>query len=147
MADWIVAVDDDTANLKMAGYILSRSHMRVTALKSGQLLLDFIGKNRPDLILLDVMMPEMDGFETLRRLRETPGGEDVPVILLTADENEQSEAKGLELGAMDFVRKPFAPQTLVARVRHIIELDRLKKNFEAEVEKRVAERLGQQPET
>ncbi len=146
MADWIVAVDDDTANLKMAGYILSRSHMRVTALKSGQLLLDFIGKNRPDLILLDVMMPEMDGFETLRRLRETPGGEDVPVILLTADENEQSEAKGLELGAMDFVRKPFAPQTLVARVRHIIELDRLKKNFEAEVEKRVAERLGQQPE-
>ncbi len=146
MADWIAVVDDDTANLKMAGFILSKSNMRVTALRSGQLLLDFIAQNKPDLILLDILMPEMDGFETLRRLREAPGGKDVPVIFLTADEDEQSEVRGLELGAMDCIRKPFVPLTLVTRIRHIIELDRLRKNFDAEVEKRLRERQGQQLE-
>lgn len=146
MADWIAVVDDDTANLKMAGFILSKNNMRVTALKSGRLLMDFVAQNKPDLVLLDILMPEMDGFETLRRLRESEGGKDIPVIFLTADEDEQSEVKGLELGAMDFIRKPFVPQTLVARVRHTVELDHLKRDFEAEVEKRVRERLGQSAE-
>ena len=62
MAEWIVVVDDDTTNLKAAGRVLSDNGMRVTALKSGSLLLDYLGKNTPDLILLDVLMPEMDGF-------------------------------------------------------------------------------------
>ena len=65
MADWVIVVDDDTMNLKMAGHILSNNNMRVTALKSGQALLDFVRENGyPDLILLDIKMPEMDGFET-----------------------------------------------------------------------------------
>ena len=133
--DWVVLVDDDVTNLKMAGTILSRQHMRVTALKSGRALLDYVRDNRPDLILLDVRMPEMDGFETLRRLRqETPSGQEIPVIFLTADENAESEMKGLELGAMDFIKKPFVPEVLTLRVRHIIELVRLQKNLADEVE-------------
>ena len=133
--DWVVVVDDDVTNLKMAGTILSRQHMRVTALKSGRALLDYVRDNRPDLILLDVRMPEMDGFETLRRLRqETSSGQEIPVIFLTADENAESEMKGLELGAMDFIKKPFVPEVLTLRVRHIIELVRLQKNLADEVE-------------
>ena len=70
MADWIIVVDDDVNNLKMAGHILSKANMRVTALKSGQALLDQIKeKGEPDLILLDIKMPQMDGSETLERLR------------------------------------------------------------------------------
>ncbi len=133
--DWIVVVDDDVTNLKMAGLILSKQHMRVTALKSGRALLDFIRDNQPDLILLDIRMPEMDGFETLRRLKqETPPGREIPVIFLTSDENVESEMRGLDLGAMDFIKKPFVPEVLILRVKHIIELVKLQKNLADEVE-------------
>ena len=134
MAEWIVVVDDDVTNLKMAGHILSKNNMRVTALKSGQALLDYIKDNTPDLILLDIMMPEMDGFETLRRLRVEAHKSDIPVIFLTADETEESETKGLALGAMDFIKKPFVPDVLVLRVRHTIDLVRLQRDLSSEVE-------------
>lgn len=141
MADWVVVVDDDTMNLKMASHILSKSNMRVTALKSGQSLLDFVKENEtPDLILLDIKMPEMDGFETLKRLREQESGKDeIPVIFLTASEDEESETMGLTLGAMDFIKKPFVPEVLTLRVRHIIELKRLQRNLAQEVQKKTEE--------
>ena len=69
MANWIVVVDDDLSNLKVAGHILSKNNKRVTALKSGEALLTFIRDNKPDLILLDIRMPGMDVFETFRKLR------------------------------------------------------------------------------
>ena len=134
-ADRVVVVDDDVANLKIAGTILSKQHMRVTALRSGQALLDYLRDNRPDLILMDVRMPGMDGFETMRRLKQAWGpGQEIPVIFLTADENAESETQGLALGAMDFIKKPFVPDVLTLRVRHIIELTRLQKNLAEEVE-------------
>ena len=133
--DWVVVVDDDVTNLKMAGLILSKHHMRVTALKSGRALLEYVKDNKPDLILLDIRMPEMDGFETLQLLKqEMAPGQEIPVIFLTSDENAQSEMKGLDLGAMDFIKKPFVPEVLVLRVKHIIELVRLQKNLAEEVE-------------
>ncbi len=134
-ADWVVVVDDDVTNLKMAGHILSRQQMRVTALKSGRALLDYVRNNNPDLILLDIRMPEMDGFETLRLLKqqEVPGQE-IPVIFLTSVENAEYEMKGLELGAMDFIKKPFVPGVLISRVKHTIQLVRLRKNLAEEVE-------------
>ena len=139
-ADWIVVVDDDIANLKIAGLILSKQHMRVTALKSGRALLDYVRENKPDLILLDIKMPEMDGFETLRLLkREMTPGREIPVIFLTADDNAESEMKGLALGAMDFIKKPFVSDVLTLRVRHILELVRLQKNLAAEVELKTQE--------
>ncbi|MCR5725048.1 MAG: response regulator [Treponema sp.] len=133
MADWVVVVDDDITNLKMAGHILSKANMRVSAVKSGTALLDFIKQERdetPDLILLDVMMPEMDGFETMRQLKaweKEQGKSDIPVIFLTADEDTNSAATGLALGAMDFIKKPFLPELLTIRVQHIIELTHLRK--------------------
>ena len=140
MADWVIVVDDDPANQKFAGYILSNSGYRVTALKSGQAFLDYVAKNgHPDLVLLDINMPEMDGFETLRRFREQAPEKDTPVLFLTADENEESETKGLSLGAMDFIKKPFVPDVLVIRVRHIIDLNHLQKNLEQEVKKKTEE--------
>ncbi len=140
MADWVIVVDDDPANQKFAGYILSNSGFRVTALKSGQAFLDYVAKNgHPDLVLLDINMPEMDGFETMRRFREQAPEQDTPVLFLTADENEESETKGLSLGAMDFIKKPFVPDVLVIRVRHIIDLNHLQKNLEQEVKKKTEE--------
>lgn len=131
MADWVVIVDDDTTNLKAAGHILSSSNLRVTALKSGSLLLEYLEKNHPDLILLDILMPGMDGFETLRRLHEHPQGKDIPVVFLSASVEEQA-SKGLALGAVDFIKKPFAPELLVLRVKNAIELDRLRRRYAAE---------------
>ena len=141
MADWVVVVDDDIMNLKMSGRILSTNNMRVTALKSGQALLDYIKENEtPDLILLDINMPGMDGFETLKKLREQEAGqEEIPVIFLTANDDEDSETRGLSLGAMDFIKKPFVPEVLTLRVRHIIDLIRLQRNLSQEVEKKTEE--------
>ncbi len=91
MTKWIIVVDDDTANLKMAGHILSKNNMRVTALKSGSSFLEYVNENgMPDLVLLDIKMPVMDGFETLEKLRQIEkqkGLMKAPVIFLTADED------------------------------------------------------------
>ncbi len=139
--DWVIVVDDDLTNLKMAGHILSKNGLRVSAVKSGQAMLDYVAANgAPDLILLDIKMPGMDGFETLKRLREQEaGGHETPVIFLTADENEESETTGLSLGAMDFIKKPFIPDVLALRVRHIIDLNHLQQDLSLEVAKKTQE--------
>ncbi len=138
--NWVVVVDDDITNLKVAGTILSRHNMRVTALRSGTALIEYVKTNQPDLILLDIKMPGMDGFETMEKLKaQTLPGADIPVIFLTADDNEESETRGLQLGAMDFIRKPFVPEVLVLRVKHTIELVRLQKDLAAEVERKTRE--------
>ena len=124
MTKWIIVVDDDTANLKMAGHILSRNNMRVTALKSGQAFLDYVDDNgMPDLVLLDIKMPGMDGFETLNNLRElekSKGLMKTPVISLTADEDTDTETRGFEVGVSDFIRKPFNPDVLLKRINNIM---------------------------
>ena len=136
----VTVVDDDTANLKMAGVILSKAGFYVTALKSGSALLKYVEDNIPDLILLDIKMPEMDGFETIKRLKnlETDAA-DIPVVFLTSDESDEAESTGLSLGAMDFIKKPFVPEVLTLRVRHIVELVRLQKNLSSEVERKTRE--------
>ena len=140
--DWIIVTDDDVTTLKMAGTILSKNNMRVTGLKSGAALLDYLKDNRPDLILLDIKMPDMDGFQTMEHLRQDEDLRDIPVIFLTADENRGSETRGLQLGAMDFIKKPFVPEVLVLRVQHTIQLVRLQKDLEAEVERKTKENKG-----
>ncbi len=143
MADWIVVVDDDVTNLQMAGIILSKNKMRVTAFKAARLLLDFLRTgNRPDLILLDIRMPEIDGFEALGRVRELEkemGIKEIPIIFLTANESDDTETRGLALGAMDFIKKPFVPDVLIMRVRHILELVRLQSSLAAQVEEKAHE--------
>ena len=124
MAKWIIVVDDDTANLKMAGHILSKNNMRVTAFKSGSSFLEYVKENgMPDLVLLDIKMPVMDGFETLDRLRKVEqekGLMKTPVVFLTADEDVETETRGFEVGVSDFIRKPFNPDVLLRRIDNIM---------------------------
>ena len=123
-----MVVDDDMANLQMAGTILSKNNMRVTALKSGQAMLNYSTEHgTPDLILLDIMMPEMDGFETLKNLRKlekSKGISETPVIFLTADDKTGTESKGFEVGVSDFIRKPFNPEVLLRRIDNVISMQK-----------------------
>ena len=136
MAAWIIIVDDDVTNLKVAGQILSKNNMRVTALKSGKALLDYVSdKGAPDLILLDINMPEMDGFETLsnyRALEEKMGIASVPIVFLTADEDRSNESKGFEMGVSDYIRKPFDPDVLIRRVNNIVSTSGRMRKYEEE---------------
>lgn len=136
MNDWILVVDDDTSNLRMASHILSKEDMRVSCLKSGEDTIRFLEENRPDLILMDVHMPGMDGFETVAAVHGNEKTSDIPVIFLTADDDSETETKGLKAGAMDFIKKPFVPEVLLLRVRHTIELIRLQTDLAREVEKK-----------
>ena len=143
MSDWILVVDDDTSNLKMANRILSGENLRVSCLKSGEDATKFLQENRPDLILLDVHMPGMNGFDTIAAIRENKETADIPVIFLTADDDSNTEKKGLEAGAMDFIKKPFVPEVLLLRVRHTIDLIRLQTDLSCEVEKKTQEVTAQ----
>lgn len=143
MSDWILVVDDDALNLKMANHILSGKNMRVSCLKSGEDAVEFLKENRPDLILLDVHMPGMNGFETISIIRENMHTADIPVIFLTADDDSNTEKKGLEAGAMDFIKKPFVPEVLLLRVRHTLDLVRLQMDLSCEVERKTQELMEQ----
>lgn len=143
MSDWILVVDDDTSNLRMASHILSAEGMRVSCLKSGEDAIKFLKENRPDIILLDVHMPGMDGFETIAAVRANKETADIPVIFLTADDDSDTETRGLKAGAMDFLKKPFVPEVLLLRVRHIITLTRLQADLSCEVEKKTQEVIAQ----
>ncbi len=132
----VAVVDDESTILQVVRGILSQNDMTVIPLNSGKALLDFMKVQTPDIILLDIMMPEMDGLETLSQLRvleKELRKEETPVIFLTAEENENLETKGLEMGAMDFIKKPFVPKVLSLRVSHSIELVRLQRDLESQV--------------
>ena len=142
MNERVVVVDDDAVILKQANLILSEAGFKVTCLKNGKLLMDYIKVNHVDLLLLDIRMPEMDGFETISALRawESENSKDaVPVIFLTANGDSDSEAKGLSLGAMDFIRKPFFSEALKIRIRNLIDLISLQRDLHSEVKKKTAE--------
>lgn len=143
MSDWVLVVDDDTANLKMASRILVSEQMRVSCLKSGEDALKFLQENKPDMVLLDLHMPGMDGFETIAAIRADEKTADIPVIFLTADDDRDTEAKALTAGAMDFIKKPFVPEVLLLRVKNTIELIRLKTSLSDEVEKKTQEIIAQ----
>ena len=150
---WILVVDDDTANLTVANNILSEAGMRVSCVKSGAQAVKFQQSNKPDLILLDVHMPEMNGFETLAAIRqnrvsgsgvsEVLNNNDIPVVFLTADDDSETETKGLRAGAMDFIRKPFVPDVLLLRVNHAIDLTRMQADLEREVDVKTQEVIAQ----
>ena len=142
MDERVVIVDDDVTILKQAELILSGAGYKVTCLKNGKLLMDYIAANPADLLLLDIRMPEMDGFETisvLRKWESENSREAVPVIFLTANEDSDSEAKGLSLGAFDFIRKPFSAEALKIRIRNLIDLIKLQRDLHHEVKIKTAE--------
>ncbi len=121
---WVVVVDDEVLSLTNARTLLNEKGMKVSALRSGKELLKFMEKNTPDLVLLDVLMPEMDGFETfhaLRELEDKQGKSHVPVIFLTGENGSETERRGLKAGASDFIRKPFNKDILIRRIDNTIK--------------------------
>ena len=142
MNERIVVVDDDAIILRNADSTLSKGGFKVTCLKSGKMFLNYVKKNPVDMLLLDIRMPEMDGFETLQALRSWEREnfrKTTPVIFLTASDDEETETRGLSLGAMDFSTKPFASEVLKLRVSNLLELIRLQKDLHREVEKKTAQ--------
>ena len=117
----ILIVDDDATSLKLAKGILD-SEYRVATVNSGSMVFQYLQNNTPDLILLDINMPDIDGFEVLEQLNSKKEWAAIPVIFLTANQDPQSEARCLDAGAIDYVGKPFVPVVLQNRVRRVMEL-------------------------
>lgn len=117
----ILIVDDTPENIDLLGDLLA-DYKRSVALNGEKALKIASGPNTPDLILLDVMMPGMDGFEVCRRLKEDEKTRDIPVIFITAKNSVEDEAQGLELGAVDFIPKPISPPVVLARVKNHLRL-------------------------
>ncbi|MCC6284940.1 MAG: response regulator transcription factor [Phycisphaerales bacterium] len=112
----ILVVDDEPDLLELLTLNLAASGYRVSTASRGRQALTSLQKERPDLVILDVMMPEMSGVEVTRRLRATPGLADLPVMLLTAKAEETDQLVGLSVGADDYITKPFSVKVLLARV-------------------------------
>ena len=129
----ILVVDDDTTSLKLAQKILEQDY-RVATVNKGELVFAYLKHNRPDLILLDLNMPEVDGFEVMSRLQSEPSYAEIPVIFLTANQDSEIEAKCLESGAIDFVSKPFVPLVLKGRVKRVMELFSYRRELETMVQ-------------
>lgn len=117
----ILIVDDNKTNLTLAKNELSKNY-QVTPVISGLQALQFLEKKSTDLILLDMSMPEMDGRETMQRIRANPQWANIPIIFLTADNSPETEAQCFDDGADEFIAKPFVPQVMQNRVSHILEL-------------------------
>ena len=125
----VLMVDDTPANLGVLYELLSEASYDVLVAEDGESALERAAYARPDLILLDVMMPGIDGFETCRRLKERPDTRDIPVIFMSALSDTVDKVKGLRLGAVDYVTKPFQHEEVLARVHTHLTLQRLKREL------------------
>lgn len=134
----ILAVDDSAMNLKLVENMI-KGEYQLELSGSGFDALAYLENNTVDLVLLDLLMPEMDGMETYDRLRELENGKNVPVIFLTADTDIESEITCLKKGASDFVRKPFMPEVMRNRIRRVLELDELTHYLERKVMEKTAQ--------
>jgi len=113
----ILVVDDQEANVQVVGSILGELGFEITPASSGEQALRRISAKLPDLVLLDLIMPGMNGLDTCRLIRALPGCEELPVIFLSADDDKNSVVRALEAGGVDYVTKPFNPSELITRVR------------------------------
>ncbi len=116
-AETILVVDDEQNIVELATMYLSQEGFRVVAARDGLAALDRVKTDRPALVVLDLMLPKLDGWEVCRRLRSES---DLPIIMLTARDDDVDKIVGLELGADDYMTKPFNPRELVARVKAIL---------------------------
>jgi two-component system phosphate regulon response regulator PhoB len=120
MSAHILVVDDEPDISALVAYHLARDSYRVRTVGDGREAIEAVERERPDLIVLDLMLPGMSGLDVLRELRSRPDFESVPVILLTARKEEDDRVEGLRLGADDYLSKPFSPQELVLRVGAVL---------------------------
>ena len=134
----VLIVDDDNINLTCARTVL-KGLCKVTPTISGSQALHFLENNTPDLILLDINMPFMDGFEVMRRIRENPRIKDIPIIFLSANANAVTEAECLDMGAIDFIAKPFVPSVLLNRINKALAVEDKHKILSEELNERIKE--------
>lgn len=116
----ILVVDDDPDLRDLIGYTLRRDGYFVIEAEDGMAALLLAEVERPDLVLLDVNLPRLDGFEVCRRLRAASATSGIPIVMLTVRGTEEDQVRGLDLGADDYLAKPFSPRTLLARVRALL---------------------------
>ncbi|WP_080805901.1 response regulator [Desulfamplus magnetovallimortis] len=141
LSEFIVMVVDDTeTNIDVLVETLGDQY-DVRVAMDGETALEAVADEKPDLILLDIMMPGMDGYQVCEELKSNPETSNIPVIFLTAMTETQDEARGLELGAVDYVTKPFSPDLVKARVKNQIELKKYRDHLEDVVKERTRELL------
>ena len=129
----VLVVDDAEANVEILGETLADDYDVIVAM-DGRSAMELIQENKPDLILLDIMMPEMDGYEVCRRLKADPATKDIPVVFVTAMGEVDDETKGLALGAIDYLIKPISPPIVQARVKNHLELKLAKEELQQQNE-------------
>ncbi|HXF85831.1 MAG TPA: response regulator [Anaerolineales bacterium] len=134
MSEKILIVDDDLDTLRLVGLMLQRQGYQISAATNGQQGLEKAFEEEPDLILLDVMMPDMDGYEVARRLRANPSTAEIPILMFTAKTQLDDKVAGFEAGANDYLTKPTHPSELQARVKTLLARVNSKKKVTAEVE-------------
>jgi len=120
MAKKIVLAEDEPQIARLVEFKLKKEGYQVICKGNGEEALAAIKTEKPDLILLDVMMPVMDGYEVLRRVKEDENLKNIPVVMLTARAQERDVVKGIDMGADDYITKPFHPAELLARVKRIL---------------------------
>jgi putative two-component system response regulator len=130
LEDKVLLVDDNTTNLQLLHETLDGRGYKLLIAKNGRSALAIAQKARPSLILLDIMMPEMDGYEVCRRLKADENTVHIPVIFITALADDEDEAKGLRMGAVDYITKPINPELVRARVHNHLELKRHQDHLE-----------------
>ena len=126
----LLLVDDNPTNLQVLYQTLETTGCKLLVAKNGETALAIAQKASPNLILLDIMMPGIDGFEVCRRLKDNPDTADIPVIFLSALTETKDKVQGLQLGAVDYVSKPFQPDEVIARVNTHLTIHRLKREVE-----------------
>ena len=131
-AESILLVDDNPTNLQVLFQTLEGVGCKLLVAKNGEIALSIAGKALPDLILLDIMMPGIDGYEVCRQLKANRATSSIPVIFLSALGDTEDKVKGLQLGAVDYVTKPFQPDEVIARVNTHLTIHRLKREVESQ---------------
>src|ERR1051326_3112254 len=134
----LVVVDDPQALALLTGVLEEHGYL-VQPADSGKLALLSVAAQAPDLVLLDVKMPGLDGFEVCRRIKATEVGRGIPVMFISASRDKEEGVQGLSLGAVDFISKPFQREELLARVRTHVKLGRLQMKLESVIAQRTAE--------
>ena len=137
MENRILVVDDDAMNLRMAEFILNKNGYAVIKAESAKEAFDILKEKEVELILLDIEMPEMNGFEMMEVLQADENLKKIPVIFLTADRSAETEEKCFQVGAVDYIGKPFIPAIMVQRVKRSIELEQYRKSLETLVEEQL----------
>ncbi|MCL2011050.1 MAG: response regulator, partial [Synergistaceae bacterium] len=130
----VMIVDDNIANLKIAKNALTEPY-EVFTVPSAAKMFDLLERNKPNLILLDIDMPEMDGYEAIKLLKANPAVSDIPVIFLTSMSSQENELEGLSLGAVDYISKPFMPRLLRKRVELHLTVEFQKLRLEEQTKK------------